>query len=69
MYKRNVEPLIEFLSMNPEAGTYCVDCGYGKLYYYNKDVTCTISARTDRNGTTVLVEVEDEEDSSTGSRP
>lgn len=62
MYKRNIEPLIEFMKKNPEEGTWCVDCGYGKLYYYNKDVSCTISARTDRNGSTLLVEIKDEQD-------
>lgn len=63
MYKRNIEPLIEFMNKNLEAGTWCVNCGYGKLYYYNKDVSCTIFARVDACGSTVLVEVEDEQES------
>ena len=58
MYKRNVEPIGEFLnSCPPPPGRYCVDCGFGKLYYCSSEVCCTISARTDRNGSTVLVEV------------
>ena len=70
MYKRNIEPLIEFMNKNLEAGTWCVNCGYGKLYYYNKDVSCTIFERVDACGSTVLVEVEDEqEDIRTVSQP
>ena len=57
MYKRNVKPLIEFMENCPPPGVYCIDCGYGKLYYCNCDVSCTISARIDACGSTVLVEV------------
>lgn len=65
MYKRNIKPIIDFMNTRPTSGIWLVDCGYGKLYYFNKDVACTISARTDRNGSTILIEIDDEPENTT----
>ena len=62
MYKRSIKPLLGFINSHPPhpPGVYYIDAQFGKLTYM-KDVSGTITTRTNAGGTVFIVEIEDED--------
>ena len=60
MYKRCIDPILQFLKLPPPEGVYIIDTQFGKINYVSPNVAPVISTRIDANGAYYIIEIEDE---------
>lgn len=58
MYKRSIEPIVEFLGLNPQDGIYIIDTQFGKINYVSGVISPVISTRIDANSAYYVIEIE-----------
>ena len=57
MYKRSVEPILQFLDKKNELGVYIIDTQFGKINYVSNEVAPVISTRINANAAYYVIEI------------